>query len=54
MMQLGPRIAFIGALDKAIELKETLEQPLAERWQDLFGAKYDLLLYDLTPIFRAP
>ena len=39
------------ALDKAIEHKESLEQHLAERWQDLFGAKCDLLLYDLTSTY---
>jgi len=36
------------ALDKALEHKEALERHLAQRWQDLFGAKCDLLLYDLT------
>jgi hypothetical protein len=35
------------ALDKAIEHKESL----AGRWQDLFGAKCDLLLYDLTSTY---
>lgn len=39
------------ALDKAIEHKESLEQHLARRWQDLFGAKCDLLLYDLTSTY---
>jgi transposase len=39
------------ALDKAIEHKESLEQHLAGRWQDLFGAKCDLLLYDLTSTY---
>jgi hypothetical protein len=32
------------ALDKAIEHKEALEKHLAGRWQDLFGAKCELLL----------
>ena len=36
------------ALDKALEHKEALESHLAQRWRDLFGAKCDLLLYDLT------
>src|SRR6202790_174529 len=41
------------ALDKALEHKEALESHLAQRWQDLFGAKCDLLLYDLTsPYFE--
>jgi transposase len=39
------------ALDKAIEHKEELEGHLAGRWQDLFGAKCDLLLYDLTSTY---
>jgi transposase len=39
------------ALDKAIEHKEALEQHLAGRWQDLFGANCDLLLYDLTSTY---
>jgi transposase len=39
------------ALDKAIEHKEPLEQHLARRWQDLFGAKCELLLYDLTSTY---
>jgi transposase len=39
------------ALDKALEHKETLERHLAQRWQDLFGAKCDLLLYDLTSTY---
>ena len=38
------------ALDKAIEHKES-RQHLAGRWQDLFGAKCDLLLYDLTSTY---
>ena len=28
--------------------KPALEQPLARKWKDLFGATFDLLLYDLT------
>ena len=39
------------ALDKAIEHKEVLERHLAKRWQDLFGAQFDLLLYDLTSTY---
>src|ERR1700756_5786739 len=39
------------ALDKALEHKEALERHLAQRWQDLFGAKCDLLLYDLTSTY---
>ena len=39
------------ALDKALEHKEALETHLAERWRDLFGARCDLLLYDLTSTY---
>ena len=39
------------ALDKALEHKEALETHLAKRWKDLFGATYDLLLYDLTSTY---
>ena len=39
------------ALDKALEHKEALETHLANRWRDLFGAKCDLLLYDLTSTY---
>jgi hypothetical protein len=39
------------ALDTAIEQKEALERHLAKRWQDLFGAQCDLLLYDLTSTY---
>ena len=36
------------ALDRLRPHKADLEQHLARRWQDLFGVKCDLLLYDLT------
>jgi transposase len=39
------------ALDKAIEHKEALETHLGQRWRDLFGARCDLLLYDLTSTY---
>jgi transposase len=39
------------ALDKAIEHKEALETHLGKRWRDLFGAKCELLLYDLTSTY---
>jgi transposase len=39
------------ALDKALEPKEALETHLGQRWRDLFGAKCDLLLYDLTSTY---
>jgi transposase len=39
------------ALDKALEHKAALETHLAKRWRDLFGARCDLLLYDLTSTY---
>lgn len=35
-------------LDHLLEHKTKLEAHLAGRWKDLFGASFDLLLYDLT------
>jgi transposase len=39
------------ALDKALPHKEALETQLAKRWKDLFGARCELLLYDLTSTY---
>jgi transposase len=39
------------ALDKALEHKEALETHLGQRWRDMFGARCDLLLYDLTSTY---
>jgi transposase len=36
------------ALDRLLAHKAALEQHLAGRWKDLFNARYELLLYDLT------
>lgn len=38
-------------LDRILEHKSTLFQHLRERWQDLFQAQFDLLLYDLTSTY---
>jgi transposase len=38
-------------LDKLLPHKADLFTFLARRWQDLFGATYDLLLYDLTSTY---
>ena len=35
-------------LDRVLQHKPALEQHLAAKWKDLFGATFDLLLYDLT------
>jgi transposase len=38
-------------LDKVLEHKPALFRHLTERWQGLFGAKFDVLLYDLTSTY---
>jgi transposase len=45
----GPPLPRTG--QKALEHKEALERHLSQRWRDLFGAKCDLLLYDLTSTY---
>ncbi|HEY5913301.1 MAG TPA: IS1634 family transposase [Verrucomicrobiae bacterium] len=39
------------ALDRMVAHKPALEQHLAQRWRDLFGASFDVLLYDLTSTY---
>lgn len=39
-------------LDRMGAHKEALERHLADQWRDLFGARYDVLLYDLTSPVR--
>lgn len=43
--------ALYRCLDKILEHKTALFGHLRERWQDLFGAKFDVLLYDLTSTY---
>ncbi len=43
--------ALYRCLDKVIEHKQALFSHLTERWQDLFSAKFDVLLYDLTSTY---
>ena len=38
-------------LDRILEHKPALFQHLRERWQDLFQAQFDILLYDLTSTY---
>ena len=38
-------------LDKLLPLKAALESHLKEKWEGLFGIKYDLLLYDVTSTY---
>jgi transposase len=39
------------ALDRMMAHKGALERHLADKWRDLFGASFDLLLYDLTSTY---
>jgi transposase len=39
------------ALDRMVGHKDALERHLADRWRDLFGASFDVLLYDLTSTY---
>ena len=43
--------ALYRCLDKVLEHKQALFGHLTERWRDLFGAKFDVLLYDLTSTY---
>jgi len=43
--------ALYRCLDKVLKHKTALFSHLKERWQDLFGAKFDVLLYDLTSTY---
>jgi len=38
-------------LDKVLEHRPALFQHLRRRWEDLFGAKFEVLLYDLTSTY---
>ncbi len=43
--------ALYRTLDKLLEHKPALFSHLQERWRDLFGARFDVLLYDLTSTY---
>lgn len=43
--------ALYRCLDKLLPHRPALFQHLRERWQDLFGAKFEVLLYDLTSTY---
>src|SRR2546425_7317164 len=45
---LAAKDTLYRCLDRLLEHKEALFGFLKERWQDLFGVKFDVLLYDLT------
>lgn len=38
-------------LDRMIHHKEALEKHLADKWRDLFGATFEVLLYDLSSTY---
>lgn len=54
---LGPDLVWGGKdllyelLDQLLEHRDALFDHLKSRWQDLFGAKYEVLLYDLTSTY---
>ena len=43
--------ALYRCLDKLLPYKTELFSHLCDRWQDLFGARFDVLLYDLTSTY---
>lgn len=43
--------ALYRTLDKVLPHKEALFSHLQERWKDLFGARFEVLLYDLTSTY---
>ncbi len=43
--------ALYRCLDKLLAHKTALFRHLRERWQDLFGARFEVLLYDLTSTY---
>jgi transposase len=49
--QVAEKDRLYRALDRIVEHKEALEVYLAGRWKDLFGASFDVLLYDLTSTY---
>jgi transposase len=48
---LAEKNALYRCLDRLLPHKDALFGFLTERWQDLFGVRYDVLLYDLTSTY---
>jgi hypothetical protein len=48
---LAAKNGLYGCLDKILPHKQELFSHLRQRWQDLFGARFDVLLYDLTSTY---
>ena len=49
--QLGCKENVYRTLDQLLEHKKALFGHLRSRWEDLFGAKFEVLLYDLTSTY---
>ncbi len=48
---LAEKNALYRCLDKLLEHKRARFTHLTQRWQDLFGARFEVLLYDLTSTY---
>ena len=48
---LAAKDTLYRCLDKLLAHKEALFGFLHQRWQDLFGVRYEVLLYDLTSTY---
>jgi transposase len=48
---LAEKNALYRCLDKLLEHKRAMFTHLTQRWQDLFGVRYEVLLYDLTSTY---
>jgi hypothetical protein len=48
---LAEKNTLYRCLDKLVEHKDALFKFLVQRWGELFGAKFDVLLYDLTSTY---
>jgi len=49
--QVAGKDRLYRCLDKIVDHKEHLQEHLCRRWQDLYGARVDVLLYDLTSTY---
>jgi len=49
--EIVPKNPLYECHDKLLVHKEDLFRHLSRRWQDLFGARYEVLLYDLTSTY---
>lgn len=49
--QVAEKDRLYRTLDRIVPHKTALEQHLRRRWENMFGAKFDVLLYDLTSTY---